>query len=559
MNRKSQILIIQMKLIIYCGLVLLLVHFSIGEKYQKSCYNKDNYIDYKDAKYAHQDFFDFFTQQVKKYSDGKLSLSHSQEKGFQIIAESEIRAGEFFLFLPVKYILQVFSNFQYKGYIINAIKNLNRNKGQKNDIPQTLVLALRILIGWKQYGTIPWCEMGNHKKDGTVEDMWFMNKMMSYYSQLKLDDFHSWTYPQVQYYKQHGLPYELQTSREYYYNGLMKELKLMGNATELIDLISNFTEVNHWWSVVTTRNHGGMSIQWKLMWNLTDSRYQRDLDDNDIWEIDNVNFVIPLLDIMNHYAPKSMEDDYSFKLNIFPPHPQYSKCNSIAVSTLIPLLIPGDEVTYVYNQQMESFKYLQSYGFTVENNPFSAALLRAQNYFKMLSANEIDVCRIVGCLDIEMEIEDFYNTYRNHSKMQFQLTKLTTPNLNLLNIFRVKFLSEEGLVDLTNQQAKLLMANNLRQNHYWGYQNELLSIMKYINVAQSFYSKGIPIQKDKNIIQQLMQQYGSDAWVNDDIRRKILTHQVTIEKKQAKQFHILYALERGIDIIFRNVKFDLIV
>lgn len=113
------------------------------------------------------------------------------------------------------------------------------------------------------------------------------------------------------------------------------------------------------------------------MWNLTDSRYQRDLDDNDIWEIDNVNFIIPLLDIMNHYAPKSLVDDYSFKLNIFPPHPHYPKCNSIAVSVLHPILLPGEEVTYVYNQHMEAFKYLQSYGFTVENNPFAVALLRA--------------------------------------------------------------------------------------------------------------------------------------------------------------------------------------
>lgn len=117
-----------------------------------------------------------------------------------------------------------------------------------------------MLLAWKQYGTILWCELGHHKKDGTVEDMWFMNKILSYYAHLKLDDFHSWTYPQVQYYKKHGLPYELTTSREYYYNSLMREIRKQANSSALIDLISNFTEVSHWWSVATTRNHGGRAM-----------------------------------------------------------------------------------------------------------------------------------------------------------------------------------------------------------------------------------------------------------------------------------------------------------
>lgn len=49
---------------------------------------------------------------------------------------------------------------------------------------------------------------------------------------------------------------------------------------------------------------------------------------------------------------------------------------------------------------------------------------------------------MVGCLDIDMEIDQFYETYKNKSKMIFQFNKLAVPNQNLLNIFRVKFLGE---------------------------------------------------------------------------------------------------------------------
>jgi hypothetical protein len=76
---------------------------------------------------------------------------------------------------------------------------------------------------------------------------------------------------------------------------------------------------------------------------------------------------------------------------------------------------------------MESFKYLTNYGFTIDNNPFAVATLRAPNYFKMLSDNELALCGLVGCLDPtfhEYNGFNFYESFRNESKMQYKLTKL---------------------------------------------------------------------------------------------------------------------------------------
>ena len=42
----------------------------------------------------------------------------------------------------------------------------------------------------------------------TQEDEKFMHMVLSYYSQIKNDDFALWTKEQVSYYTKHGLPYE---------------------------------------------------------------------------------------------------------------------------------------------------------------------------------------------------------------------------------------------------------------------------------------------------------------------------------------------------------------
>lgn len=85
------------------------------------------------------------------------------------------------------------------------------------------------------------------------------------------------------------------------------------------------------------------------MWNLTDSRFERDLEKNRVFGVEVLNLLIPILDLMNHHAPKSRDDDYSFTLNVFPPHQAYKLSNSVALSVDHPLILPGEEVTYVYN------------------------------------------------------------------------------------------------------------------------------------------------------------------------------------------------------------------
>lgn len=127
--------------------------------------------------------------------------------------------------------------------------------GEAMPINQHLILAIRLLTAWKEFATIPMAEMWH----GTPEDEQFMNVIMAYYHGLTMDDFASWTPEQVAYYKKHSFPYDAIQDRRSGYDRFIQALGV--NETpekrQLKTLISNFTEINHWWSVVSTRNHGG--------------------------------------------------------------------------------------------------------------------------------------------------------------------------------------------------------------------------------------------------------------------------------------------------------------
>lgn len=58
---------------------------------------------------------------------------------------------------------------------------------------------------------------------------------------------------------ENGFTYEEGPDRKYIYLKFIEGLKVNENEEKrrFRELVSNFTEVNHWWSVVSTRNHGG--------------------------------------------------------------------------------------------------------------------------------------------------------------------------------------------------------------------------------------------------------------------------------------------------------------
>ena len=106
------------------------------------------------------------------------------------------------------------------------------------------------------------------------------------------------------------------------------------------------------------------------------------LRENEVFTQTNINIMIPLIDMPNHWHPKLLNrsDYYGFGLKVFPSSPGHltsPRMKSIAVNTQHPLKRSGDQVDYAYNQNLEAFKLLSHYGFAVDNNPFAQVTLKS--------------------------------------------------------------------------------------------------------------------------------------------------------------------------------------
>lgn len=119
------------------------------------------------------------------------------------------------------------SNFKYKSRLLEATEDLN--------VPQHLMLSARMIL---EDDGLPGCPYGA--------------QFLAYYKQLQTDDFQVWTKDEVAYYKRHGLPFEKPYDRYAAFTRFIGPLK--ERDPFLASRLANFSEVNHWWSIISTRN-----------------------------------------------------------------------------------------------------------------------------------------------------------------------------------------------------------------------------------------------------------------------------------------------------------------
>ena len=295
-----------------------------------------------------------------------------------------------------------------------------------------------------------------------------------------------------------------------------------------------------------------MYRQWRDLYNLTMEQEVEQMLLNDVWK-GHVNLLLPLIDVPNHYHPKKSDltDIYPFALMVsktpVPSQRYHPHMKGMGLATSHTELLPGDEVDYVYNPgSLEAFKLLSGYGFAVDNNPSANVVLRGANHLREMSGKEIALCIHAGCLDSFIYTVKTINmsAILQQSYLQYDIKKHKLPNTHLMSSYRVKSINVTGV---TPDEIAAWRAQKPEDTAAFSYSNEVFSIMKYASLGHSFYLKGAPISFDIATIKRLEQDPG--AWSDEDTRRKILTHKVTVAKKQAKQLNIVYSLERGIDLI----------
>lgn len=181
--------------------------------------------------YTNEEYLEFFSREVRKYSDNAVDIVWSQELGFHTIALRKIKKDDYFLWIPAKYVLTVCKyidyfiiksggEFEYKDLIVRTIRSIRSEKQSQEQAPQQMILGMRLLAAWKEHGTLPLKEIPR----GTRDDQQFLHMILSYYAQIKNDDFPLWNEQQVAYYKRHGLPFDVPLLREYHHKNFMQAL-----------------------------------------------------------------------------------------------------------------------------------------------------------------------------------------------------------------------------------------------------------------------------------------------------------------------------------------------
>jgi hypothetical protein len=380
--------------------------------YQEGTANRSDTREYRRT-FSREEYLEFFQREVRRHSEGALDCQWSNELGFHTVALREIGHRQFFIWLPAKYVLTVWSDFKYKPLISETIRAMTADPAFAHfQVPQHLILAIRLLSSFKEYGTVPREEMNfglvHEGEEATEEDELFMNKILAYYAQLPLDDFAVWTPEDIAYYNKHGFAYDAPMDRRWFYDRFLEALA--ANITEekatLLNLISNFTEVNHWWSVVSTRNHGGYETWMRELSGLEGWAEIVKVRENEVWRSKYINLLLPLIDIPNHYHPERADksDYYNFNLRVYPTAPGHSRHQrSIGLSTGHPVIRVGQQVDYAYNPNLEAFKLLLGYGFAVDNNPFAQTAIRIPNHLLSMGADQVLTCRLLGCTDAYFE------------------------------------------------------------------------------------------------------------------------------------------------------------
>lgn len=168
---------------------------------------------------------------------------------------------------------------------------------------------------------------------------------------------------------------------------MISNLYKIDAAREFADSISNFTEVNFWWSVVGTRNHQIDDSDLQTLLGITEEEV-REIKRANSFMSERVNMVIPLLDMPNHHQPRftNLSDLYHFDIVM--------RNGAIGIITSQPIIRNGEELAYTYNSQyLEPFQLLHNYGFTVDNNPFATMVVSTPNYVtRVFKPHESKMC-----------------------------------------------------------------------------------------------------------------------------------------------------------------------
>ncbi|TNV80743.1 hypothetical protein FGO68_gene164 [Halteria grandinella] len=224
-----------------------------------------------------------------------------------------------------------------------------------------------------------------------------------------------------------------------------------------------------------------------------------------------------------------------------------------------------EEFSYAYSKQLQPIQLLYTYGMHFSNNPYAMINIPQTNFFPSLTLRQKEMCLAIGCLDpkyysdvsivesvVLVKGQGATDFYRN---LQYSLEQSRPLNPYHMNLFRVFALDERAPNILGRHAAQLGNMNStvaqLKEEGIIVFEAELVAIFNLVNHLKNVLQTKTSVKEDIRAIQAIEKDinYQSDQTK----RRQIISLKVAISNKQTVQVGLNTAIERGIDLLHRQV------
>ncbi|CDW73560.1 UNKNOWN [Stylonychia lemnae] len=495
-----------------------------------------------------QRYLDFYKTQFNKFSDA-LEPQYDINNGFYIAAKRDFKANETVLNIPLKFIVSNFDNFKFKKEMMDLCLFNQEIKKQSRETLHLYLLVLRFMVEFKSNYDQPF-------GIDTFEDVEFMQTWLNYMKDhINYEDVQLWS-QELRFFHNNISTSQPQkeANRKSVYEEFMRLLskhkdqefkKVMESA--LLDI----REFYKWVSAVTQSHQKQQRKTWLTMNGISSSDKYEGIDLNNKLGPESI-YIVPMIDMFSFYIPQTPKDEVKSLLN---PQPGLQLDMSVNKG-----FKKGQSVNITNKASLDSYNLLYNYGIVIDNNPYANIMLVHTNHYSKFDVFYGKICEALQCVS-ETEEKLTESKQLNNSQKEFLTYKLSKGPIskNLMNMLRVHDLNLRKVMNTKEEPFFEANKINLQLNvdGIFQFNNEIYAINEYITAVNSIQYEGYSVTDMNEMILEITStpEFSPE---NRDLLNKIKALQEAIQSKQVAQEHELQALDRGIDLINRDLLNDLL-
>jgi hypothetical protein len=464
-----------------------------------------------------------FYNKIKKYSNGKVEIQYTREKGFYCIAGDHIKQGQNLFKIPQEYVISPLNIFPFKFEIYSFIKVVQAYTPIPDANIGFILLAYNILYEkYQNKNEIEEYLIKNNLKHYIDENINYNNETIKSFSKYQISMF------EID--KEHeallaakGYPMENKQEINNIFNSIIKAASSSKHFDIIYTYISNFDDFLWAFNIARGKVFFITLNEYYTLKDLNPSDVSKNIKSMNITKIErknleinkvigqNIPILIPFIRECKHYQPKTTDMKDKKQISILTEKGYYLPIPNFNLS-------PGEEIKLTYHPDPNNINLFFNNGIVIRENKFNIARFFVKENRKLNEA-QFNICRDIGCLDLNIR------SNKEIPEMIIRNVNYNSFDPNMLYYSKIKYLSS----NFDTKQIKRALLHN-----------EIISTDNEIK-AWLFYFKSLYLnmkEGNKPII---------------DILRKIQKYQKILNNLDNNDF-----TDKGIKERKRNLIFNMI-